>query len=320
MNADTTSKIETYPIDNRDQWLARRQLDVTASDVGAVAGVNPYRSPARVYYEKMGLIPGIEDNAMMRQGRWFEPAIKVALSEERSSWAVSKCSIYLRDPERRIGCTPDFVAVDPERDGQGLLQGKVVERSVYDANWFEDGVLAAPLSYQLQTLVEAKLTGASWAALAVLVHASFGKSELQVIPVNIHDGAWQVVCDAVASFWKNVANGVEPSLDPRRDEELVKQLWPEDNSLTIDLPESVCTTVDMLERAKAELKLIEAEKAELETSLKMAMGANSCGRLPDGRSVSWRQQHKGAFYMPEVDFRVLRLHKAKGRALRRGAA
>ena len=60
----------------RQQWLELRMRDITASDVGAVCGVSPYRnnSAAKVWALKKGLIPPDEETSRMRAGRWFEPA------------------------------------------------------------------------------------------------------------------------------------------------------------------------------------------------------------------------------------------------------
>src|SRR5579885_1406893 len=165
--------VERIPITSRDEWLAMRRNDVTASDVAAVCGVDPQRTALQVYAEKIGIFAGRPDEAIMRRGRWLEPAVIEALADLRPEWETRRARVYLRDDTIRIGASPDVVAIDPERDGVGNVQCKVVARPVFLRDWCHDGngdgPVAVPLAYQLQTLTEAMLMGATWAVVAALV-------------------------------------------------------------------------------------------------------------------------------------------------------
>ena len=52
-------------------WKSEKK-SLGGSDVGAVLGMNPYRSPYSVWAEKTGRLPPKEDNEAMRQGRDLE--------------------------------------------------------------------------------------------------------------------------------------------------------------------------------------------------------------------------------------------------------
>ena len=66
----------------RDEWLALRRQYLTASDVAAVLGVDPWRGPIDVYADKIG--KGVdEDRPLFKWGRDVEGAI--ALWYERES-------------------------------------------------------------------------------------------------------------------------------------------------------------------------------------------------------------------------------------------
>ena len=127
--------VERIPIADRPSWLAMRSRDLTASDIGAVAGLDKHKSAFRVYAEKSGLIPGAADNNIMRRGRWLEAAVVEALKDERPTWKLQRAGVYLRDPELRLGATPDAVAIDPERPGIGMVQIKVVSKPAYESGW-----------------------------------------------------------------------------------------------------------------------------------------------------------------------------------------
>ena len=54
--------VTKIPIDgmSREEWLAERRKSLGGSDMGAVLGLNKYRSPYAVWAEKTGLIAGDE--------------------------------------------------------------------------------------------------------------------------------------------------------------------------------------------------------------------------------------------------------------------
>jgi putative phage-type endonuclease len=60
-------------MDAEQQFQEERRSGIGGSDAAAVVGVDPYRSPLDVYYEKVGLAPEREDNIDLRRGHRNEP-------------------------------------------------------------------------------------------------------------------------------------------------------------------------------------------------------------------------------------------------------
>lgn len=56
-----------------DAWLDMRRSHVTATDVSVICGSNPFKTPAELWREKMGLAPPQESNAAMERGSRLEP-------------------------------------------------------------------------------------------------------------------------------------------------------------------------------------------------------------------------------------------------------
>ena len=48
--------IEVLKITDRDEWLRWRANDLTASDIGAAAGLDHHKSPLALYAEKTGML------------------------------------------------------------------------------------------------------------------------------------------------------------------------------------------------------------------------------------------------------------------------
>src|SRR5690348_5406223 len=262
--------IERHPVTTREAWLEMRKRDVTASDVASIAGVG-YKSALAVWGEKKGLIAPTADNAILRRGRWFEPAIWMALKERFPTWELRPAKIYLRSPSLRLGATPDAVAIDPDRDGIVLIQGKVVSKPIFDRDWAADNAHGAevPLGYQLQTLTETMLAEKAYGQkvhpiLAALVVDTFS-AELYPIPVQRHPDAEQKILATVGKFWADFDAGRQPLVDPTQDHDTIKALYPIDNGTTIDLTADNSMPILMDRRAllSEEIKVRETQKKEI---------------------------------------------------------
>lgn len=305
-----TQRIE---VTDRESWLALRRQDLTASDIAAVAGHDPRRTPLRVYHEKTGTLPPIEDNDIMRRGRWLEASVVEALRDMHPDWEIRRAGVYLRDPVNRFGATPDVVAIDPARDGIGNIQCKVVARPVFEAMW-EDGI--PPIGYQLQTLGEASLMDASWAMVAALVVDTFS-AEYVEFAVERHAGAEARIRRIAADFWANVAAGREPPVTYAADEDLVKTLYPaEQPGKELDLSADNMLPALMAERATLTslIKTSETRKTAIETEIKAKLGDAEIGTLPGWR-VTWKSQTRAEHTVPASTFRVLRVTDRRAKEL-----
>src|SRR5262249_43068523 len=143
------------PIESVEQWRAERLRWIGASEVPIVCGVDGrFASKAILFAEKKGLRPPQADSPAMRRGRLGEVACLEALCEEHPDWQVQRAKVYVIDPELRLACTPDAAATRPDRAGIGIVQAKVVARSIFRAKWLDDpegavdGAVTPPAAYQ----------------------------------------------------------------------------------------------------------------------------------------------------------------------------
>jgi len=299
--------IERIPIESREQWLSLRRQDVTASAAGALLGLHPYISAWSLWAEKTGLVSSDAPmNAAMERGLELEPIAIKRLQKLHPDWNITQPAAYYRDPEARLGATPDCLATDPER-GLGVFQIKSVEPSAFRDHWHEDGELRVPLWIAIQTLIEAHLTGASWAAVAALV-IGYG-IDLHVIDVPIHPGIITRIKSETFAFWKMVEEGRQPAPDYGRDSAIIEQLYQPIPDEVLDLTGSneLPALLDEREalseiRTTTERRLKEI-KGELIANLKDCVA----GRVADGRIITAKRIHKKAYEVPAtsyVDVRV----------------
>jgi len=335
--------IERHVIDlrkplDRIRWLKLRQQDITASDVAAILGVHPKRTAMTVYAQKLGKL-GSEDSNIMRRGRWFEPAIIEALADERPDLTVYPAKIYLRDPELRIGATPDFIATD-EDGRRGVIEGKIVARPEFLKHWVNGVFLSdqddeagdaipsgieikAPLWYELQVLTQAKLdddwareqtdegSGCEWAMVAPLAVDAYSAS-LHPVEVPIVESAWDFVKERVRDFWDHFDAGRVPDLNPALDAKALAALYPSDDGSALDLSgdeeaaqlvaewESLDGDLKALDRLhQPEAERIKAIKTELQAKMK-----NATSIRMRNFEVTWKLQHRKE--TAATSFRVMR--------------
>jgi predicted phage-related endonuclease len=303
--------IERRRITDRASWLQWRSQDLTASDIGAVAGVDPHRSMLTIYAEKTGQILAAEETPIMRRGRWLEAATLEALRENYPTWRIERAGIYLRDTEIRLGATPDFLAEDPEDPGVLInIQAKAVGKPTWLRDWWGD--TRYPLAYGLQTLAEGLLLGAGRNLLVALVIDTYS-ADLDIIEIDRHPAAEQRIVQTAIDFWANIAAGRRPAPDYSRDAETIVAMFPHaDTGTVLDLSADNRLAAIMPKRAALKDKVDEGMQAllEIDAEIKDKLGAAEAATLPGWR-LSWKEEHRKAYTVAESTRRVLRVSEAK---------
>jgi predicted phage-related endonuclease len=293
--------IERRAVAAREQWLQWRKTDLTASDLGAVAGVDDYRSPLAVYAEKRGLIIP-EETPLMRRGRWFESAASSALSETLEGWTIENPHAYYREVETRLACTPDRFGYPPSGELVNI-QIKTIAAPSFEA-W--EGI--PPLSYQIQTAAEGYLVDAARSLLAVLVVSTYG-AELELFDVPRHAAAEEKCRQLALEFWRNMEAGLMPAADYRRDGGIIAAMNPHAVPAKVADLSSDNRLHEILPR-RAELKaVIKTAVEEVETidaELREKMADAETGELP-GWKLSLKMQQRKESIMPAWSGRVLRV-------------
>jgi predicted phage-related endonuclease len=318
--------IEKIDITSHAEWLNLRRLDVTASVAGALLGVHDYQTRYALFALKHGdLEEDVETSGPMMRGVLLEPVALQLLRIERPDWKLEWNGTpgtigghYYRDPKFRIGATPDCFAVDPQR-GRGVVQVKTTVAQVFREKWFQSGdfydseeapMLAPPLWVAVQAITEAYLTGAQWAAVAVLV---IGHGlDLHIIDIPIHTGIINRIRDVSLEFWDRVARNDPYPPDYSRDGETIAALYGQDNGKEIDLrgDNLLPALLEEREKAMAVRKLTQKRLDEIKAELIHKLGPNIAGYLP-GWEITYKPTHRKAYMVAETTYRTLRVKKEK---------
>lgn len=254
------------PADRR-AWLDARRHDVTASQAACLLGVHPYTTAYGLWAEKSGRVASDDaDNPVLRRGRLLEPVVIEMLREDRPDWTVEyrRDNAYFRNPQDRIGATPDAFATRPDIFGQGVVQVKTIADDKFRREWIdaETGEVVLPLWIAVQAIVEATLTGATWACVAVMV---IGRGiDLQIIDVPLNTRVMERLRREVREFWRMVDEGIEPEIDWNRDGAAVAEVYrdsmPDRKDLTalVEIDTAAGRFVDAREAHNVSGKAIDA--------------------------------------------------------------
>ena len=304
--------VQHLAITSREQWLELRKPDITASTIGALFNCHPYSTALKIYAEKRGTEFLNEDNLAMRRGRWLEPAVRKAVEEERPDWKLVEPNEYLRDPDYRIGATPDFYITGDPR-GKGILQAKSVAPSVYARDW-NDGA-EVPLWIILQAVTEAMLANADFIVVAaLLVDAHNMEVAIHEMPRN--PAAEEKIKKAVETFWQNIDLGIEPDPDFARDADTIKAMWrSEEPTNEVDLsgnnriPALLEQRTILKEQIKANEATLEAIDAEIKFEMKDAAVATGIS----GWRVTYKTSFVKEYTVKAREQRVLRVTDQRGK-------
>jgi putative phage-type endonuclease len=251
-----------------------RPWGVGGSDIGAILGLSPYRSPVDVWAEKVGGDGGTSDAIHLRYGQHLEPF--VAREYERLTGHVThEHPRTLRHPRH-----PHlFAHVDRlvGRDGQAVLDSSGVvctptlleckTASPFSAGqWGQAWTDQVPHSYLVQCVWYTTITGCQEAHLAVLL----GNSELRVYRIAHDRGLGERLVEAALCFWdEHVMSGVPPKPTTRAE---VQRLFPlEVAGLKVEADDDTLKQLHRLRRIQGLTKRLEQSAEQIKQQLTATM-------------------------------------------------
>ena len=307
--------IEKIAVKNQAAWHRLRGKDVTASVAGALFGIHEYMTPFELWQLKAGRLEADpEESPAMKRGRLLEPVAIALLREQRPHWRVAhnsgSATRYFRDPEYRIGATPDAIAEFD--DVKAVVQIKSVEASAFRRKWIkDDGSIEPPLWIAVQASVEAYLTGSEKAFVAALV-VGHG-IDLHLIEVPLIYGVIDRLKVLSLAFWKSIEDGEEPAPDFRLDGETIDRLYARNDGGEVDLSQDARIEILVMarNRASAAKRAAESDLDQIDAEVKAKLKCASVAHLAGGRKIYQPTRRRTNPDGSTVSFRVLQFPKSE---------
>lgn len=195
--------VDIYSYENEEKWHELRASGIGGSDIGALLGVNKWKSAIDVYLDKTQGNKGI-DNRFTHFGHKLE---KVVFEEFAERHQELKCYTVPYTIKRGV-CVAnvDGMIYDPARDRYGVLELKTT--SEYNKSEWEGETV--PQSYYAQVQHYLFVTGLSYAYIACLI----GGNDYREFYIERDLDDAELIKNTATNFWNNhVLKSVPPMLD-----------------------------------------------------------------------------------------------------------
>jgi putative phage-type endonuclease len=263
-----------------EDWKQQRTKGIGGSDVAAILGVSPYKTPLRVYLEKKGEIDNTEDNEAMYWGRVLEDVVAKEF-EKRTGYKIQEAQYIVQHKE--LPCligNLDRLIVDDQNVPIGVLECKTAS-SYTSARW-NDGEV--PEEYLLQLMHYLNITQLQFGYLAVLIGGNIYKT----IKIEKNDELIQVMMDKCKHFWEEfIEKDIAPAVTAE-DNELMKVLYPQAiEGEAVYLNDEIDTKIEEIQSIKEQTKELQKKLDELEAIVKNEMKTAEIAETSRYR-VSWK--------------------------------
>lgn len=207
-----------------------RMTGLGGSDIGAILGLNPWRTPWQVYQEKIGEAAPFDGNLQTRFGTHAEEFVAREYCQQTGR-QVQRFNSMLRHPEVPLIGHVDRLVV-PEGQKRASYKSEIrtelgLEAKTASAfatgrgsDWGESGSDQVPESYLVQCAVYMALTECPHWDLAVL----FGNTEFRIYHLARDMELEAMILDEAARFWTDHVLPCVPP-DPTSEAE-ARQRWP----------------------------------------------------------------------------------------------
>lgn len=259
-----------------EEWLRWRKKGLGGSDVGAICGLNPYRTAMQVYYDKTSDEIEDFDNEAMRQGRELEEYVAQRFMDATGK-KVRRANYMFVDEQN------PFMLADVDRLVVGENAGLECKTcSPYSAEKWKDGKI--PLHYLLQCYHYISVCNMECWYIAVLIYGQ------QFIYHKIErDGEIITnLIDIERNFWEeHIVKNILPTPDGSKlADSVIAEYYQKSENKVIAL-----TGFDeRLQRREELLELMEkmeTEKNQIEQELKLYMGEAEMAQN-DKFHISWK--------------------------------
>lgn len=269
-----------------EEHRAQRRRGIGGSDVAALAGLSPWRTPLDVYLGKIEGEEQVESDAM----RWGS-ILEAPIADEYARLTgnrIRRVNRVLAHPEH------PFILASLDRQivghpaGPGVLEIKTALRR--SDEWGESGTSEIPDHYALQVHQYLLVTGWKWGELAVLF-LSERRLAVYRIEADPEIQAWLIALER--HFWtEHVKPRIPP--EPQSLSDLTKR-HPKDTGTRVIAEPDVIEAVADLRQVKARIKELTTQQDALEIKVKLALGEASELIGVDGKPLAtWRTQSRKA--------------------------
>lgn len=273
-------------MENRQEWLRERKNYLGGSDLGAIAGLNPYRTALDVYLDKTSDDIAEDTNSAMRWGNLLEDAVARAYSEDTGyNVSIEPNTIY--HPEHK------FLAANIDRwvgDREYVLECKTAGFTKAK-EWGDLGTDQIPESYLVQVAYYAAICDVPKVDIAVLI----GGQDFRIYTYERNKELEEKLIKIACNFWHNhIEKRVPPKCVNTRD---TFNLFPQSNYHEIVAEDNIIQKWEELKLAREEENRIQTNIEKLKVEIQEFMRDYEVLRDSNGNvMVIWKNTAPKSFF------------------------
>lgn len=247
---------------DRVDFLVARQSGIGGSDIGAILGVSPFKSPVDVYLAKTAPNPEEEKTELFYWGHALEAPIADRFSFDHGISVIRPQEIARHpDHEWMVANLDGIIPGEPS----GVLEIKTVS-AFGGRDWGVEGSDEVPLTYVAQVAWYMAVMDFPYAKIAAL----FGGNDYREFHVDRDRDLEAILIEKGREFWFNHVLPLSPP--PATTASDVSRLFKRDDGSAFEADEELVAMVEQLKAVKANAKSIDSEIDLLETKIKTRMG------------------------------------------------
>lgn len=270
------------------EFYEYRKKGLGGSDIGAILGVNKYKTALDVYKEKLGISEYFTDNKFTRVGKYLEPAI-IKMYEDQKNCEVSQMKPY-------VDKNYPFLF--------GHVDGKVKDKNIiieiktagYNSQWGDPGTNVIPKSYLCQVAHYAYLSNCDKVDIAVFF---LNSRDFEIYTYKRNKKLELYIKKYAVDFWKNhIEKKIPP--DPMNSQDLEFGKIIEDS---VQANQEIENKVIEYKNIKDELKDLKSRENELREDILLYM--NNHKHLIDSHNnvLAIYSERKGSPYFDINSFK-----------------
>jgi putative phage-type endonuclease len=256
-----------------EAWLELRRAGLGASDMAAVMGVSPYRTPYQLWAEKTGTVPPQVVGAAAHRGVILEDAVAQYYEIERGvKLRKSNGIVRLKRHPRIMASLDRTIAGQPE--------GIVEIKTSASPRW---SMYPVPPEVVVQVTTQMGIVGAQWCDVVALL----GGLVFKIERVQFDPALWAEIQRSAMLFLEAVDTKTPPALEAL-DAAAYALATPQDTEVILTADEKIERVYSQLRECNTELHFLEQKKGAFEMIIKEAIGEN--GGIAGGNwAIYWRQ-------------------------------
>lgn len=258
-----------------------RRKRINASEVGAIMGIDMYRTPLEVWQEKKGIVPPFAGNEHTERGKFMEPYALYRIAQDLGGNVSPNVANAICPNNDLFSATPD-----------GLFFGESPE-----------GVEVKTTLFRVQSISELEDMKLPWVwqCRFGMLCTGFRKWHLGIVGPMLsdfirfeisHDQELENELVSYLEWWwrVHIIEGKQPESINEAD---VLRLWPRHNEQSIEASETLKQSIERYFALKDEAKALTEKAEQVREGIVLAIGPNESVTYASKRLCTYRADKRG---------------------------